>query len=118
MRGQLSLELLLVILTSIVMLSFLLPQVQKAKDLSDYALASRNAQLILDKLHYSCERAQISGENQSLIINAVSNYSLKSAGDSLTIKFGNKTLSRQGFGCVVSQNLSKGSTSLTLNPGP
>jgi len=118
MRGQLSLELLLVILTSIVMLSFLLPQVQKVKDLSDYALASRNAQLILDKLYYSCERAQISGESQSAIVNAVSNYSLKNTGDSLTIKFGNKNLSRQGFGCSITQNLSKGKNSLTLNPSP
>jgi len=118
MRGQLSLELLLVILTSMVMLSFLLPQVQRVKDLSDYALESRNAQLILDKLYYSCERAHISGESQSAIVNAVSNYSLKSAGDSLTIKFENKTLSRQGFGCTIDQNLSKGKNSLTLNPSP
>ena len=113
-----SLELLLVILTSMVMLSFLLPQVQRVKDLSDYALESRNAQLILDKLYYSCERAHISGESQSAIVNAVSNYSLKSAGDSLTIKFENKTLSRQGFGCTIDQNLSKGKNSLTLNPSP
>jgi uncharacterized protein (UPF0333 family) len=118
MRGQLSLELLLVMLTAIVMLSFLVPQIQKVKDLSDYALTSRNAQLILDQLYYSCERAQISGEGQSLIINAVSNYSLRSTGDSLVIKFGNKSLSRQGFGCDVSQNVSKGRNSLTLSPGP
>ena len=118
MRGQLSLELLIVILTSIVMLSFLLPQVQKVKDLSDYALASRNAQLILDKLYYSCERAQISGESQSAIVNALSNYSLKGTGGSLTIKFGNNSLSRQGFGCIIDENISKGRNSLTLNPGP
>jgi len=118
MRGQLSLELLIVILTSIVMLSLLLPQVQKVKDLSDYAIVSHNAQLILDKLYYSCERAQISGESQSAIVNAVSNYSLKSTGDSLTIKFRNKTLSRQGFGCIIDKNISKGTTAITLTPGP
>ena len=118
MRGQLSLELLLVILTSIVMLSFLLPQVQRVKDLSDYALESRNAQLILDKLYYSCERAHISGESQSAIVNAVSNYSLKSAGDSLTIKFENKTLSRQGFGCTIDKNILRGTTVIPLTPGP
>jgi hypothetical protein len=117
MRGQLSLEFLLVVLTAIVMLSFLVPQMEKVKSVSDYALSSRNAQLILDKLYYSCERAQLQGQ-EKVTINALSNFSLESKDGTLTITFGNRSLSRQRFGCAVDKNISQGKTEIVLSPGP
>jgi len=118
MRGQLSLELLIIILSSVVVLSILLPQMQRIKQTSDYALASRNAQLILDKLYYSCERVQISGESETILINSLSNFSIQNLSDNLTIEFGNKSLSKPGFQCSISLNLSKGKSNITLSPGP
>lgn len=115
MRAQLSLELLIVILSSIVMLSLFLPEVQKVKDISDYALVSRNAQLILDKLYYSCERASITGESEAVRLYSLSNYSLMARNGELTIGFGEKSISRR-FNCALALNLSKGMTEFTLRP--
>ena len=115
MNGQLSLEFLIVILSSIVMLSLLLPEIQKVKDISDYALVSRNAQLILDKLYYSCERASIAGESETVRLYSLSNYSLTTRNGQLTISFGEKRLSRL-FHCALAINISKGTTELTLHP--
>lgn len=116
MNGQLSLELLIVILSSIVMLSIFLPQIQKAKQVSDYALSIRNAQLIVDKLFYSCERVQITGVSETVTIFSISEFSIKSRSGSLSVSFGNKTVSRPGFGCTIGYNLSRGSNRLTLAP--
>ncbi len=117
MNGQLSLEFLIVILSSIVMLSLLLPEVQKVKDISDFALVSRNAQLIMDKLYYSCERASITGGSEAVRLYSLSNFSLVSRNGKLTISFGEKSLSRQ-FHCALALNISKGATELTLRPDP
>ncbi len=116
MNGQLSLEFLIVILSSIVMLSLFLPEVQKVKDISDYALVSRNAQLILDKLYYSCERASITGGSEAVRLYSLSNYSLTTRNGKLTIGFGGKSISRD-FQCALALNISKGATELTLRPG-
>jgi hypothetical protein len=118
MRAQLSLEFLIVILSAIALLSIMLPQIQKTKDISNYALLSRNAQLILDKLYYSCERVHISGENETITVNSLSNYSIQNMSDRLIAKFGSANVSRAGFRCSLNLNISKGATNVTLSPGP
>jgi len=116
MRGQLSLEFLIIVLTATMMLSVMLPQIQKTREISSYALSSRNAQLILDKLYYSCERIRISGETEEIVVNALANFSVKNYSGSLIIVFGEKNLSKSPFNCYLDANLSQGTNKIILAP--
>ena len=115
MKGQLSLEFLIILLSSIVMLSLFMPAVQKVKNLSDYTLTFGNARLIMDKLFYSCERASITGEKEIVTLHSLSNYSLTARDGKLTIAFGEKSISRP-FECALAMNISEGTTELALRP--
>jgi uncharacterized protein (UPF0333 family) len=118
MKAQLSLEFLIVLLASMIILSIMIPLVQKAREVSEYAILSRNAQLILDKLYYSCERARISGESQLVTVNALSNFSINNISSTAIVSFAGRNLTKSGFGCALSLNLSRGESSLVLTPDP
>jgi len=117
MRGQLSLEFLVILLASLAILSIMVPLMQHVKEAGNEALAAANARLILDKLYYSCERVQIIGENETIAIDSLSNFSVKNISGSLVIGLESKNLSRDGFRCYIDAKIAKGKTSIVLSPG-
>ena len=121
MRGQISLELLLIILILIAALSIIVPNIQSVKEVGDYALDTRNAQLILDKIAAACERVLITASEEKIEIHSLADYDLTTKGSTLTISFqgynGTRELEKQlDLSCVANQALEikKGWTELEV----
>lgn len=117
-RGQLSLELLIVFLIFITLFFMIVPNINKVKDVGDFALNLRNAELILDKIYYSCERINILGPNsdEDIIFYSLTNYTIFNNG-SLTISFssfnGTKNISKEiRFSCDIDLNFTEGKNEL------
>ena len=117
-RGQLSLELLIVFLIFITLFFMIVPNINKVKDVGDFTLNLRNAELILDKIYYSCEKINILGpdSDEDIIFYSLTNYTIFNNG-SLTISFNSfnetKNISKEiGFSCDIDLNFSKGKNEL------
>ena len=76
MKGQLSLEFLVLVFMCTAFFLFILPNVNALKEAGDYALNLGNAELILDKFAYACERVLITNSREALVVHALTNYSV------------------------------------------
>lgn len=98
MRGQVSLEFLVVIAIFLGSFVFVSKNVNEIKGTGDYALRLRNAQIILDDIYYSGQRVLISGGREEIEVNALTDYEL-SADNGLAMSFegvdGSKTVSKE-----------------------
>lgn len=118
MRGQISLELLIVFLIFLSLFFIIVPNIEEVKEVGDYALNLRNAELILDKIYYACERVYLRGPNseENLVLYLLTDYFI--TGDkSLTITFKNNTkeISRDlDFPCIADFNISKGRSEIII----
>lgn len=119
-RGQLSLELLMVFLIFITLFFMVVPNINKVKDVGNFAMNFRNAELILDKVYYSCEKINILGPNsdEEIVFYSPTNYSLLNNG-SLTISFNSfnetKNISKEiDFSCDVNISIGEGKNKLKI----
>lgn len=119
-KGQLSLELLIVFLIFITLFFMIVPNINKVKDIGDFTLNLRNAELILDKIYYSCEKINILGPNsgEDILFYSLTNYTIFNNG-SLTISFNSfnetKNISKEiGFSCNINLNFSEGKNELKI----
>lgn len=122
MKGQLSLEFLLILLIFSSVFLIILSNIDQIKKTGDYAINLRNAELILDRIYYSCERVYISGPDSEevLILDSLTNYSLNSSSDSMSIAFdsfnGTRIVKRNTkFPCRPNVILREGRNSLLVS---
>jgi hypothetical protein len=118
MKGQLSLELLLIVLSSLVAFSLMLPVIEKVSEAGKHSLVLSNIAAILDKVYYSCERVKLLGETEEVILFSMSNYSLKNISSELVIFFQDGNRSVSDFDCLIDANISVGQSHIFLNPSP
>lgn len=109
MKAQLSLEFLIIIAIFTTALLIITPNILRLKQTSDLALEANNAKTVLNEIYYSCERAKITGEPQSVELTALGNYKVYSNETHLLLLFENKTTAKRvPFECNVSASLKKG----------
>ena len=122
MRGQLSLEFLLILLIFSSVFLIILSNIDQIKKTGDYAINLRNAELILDRIYHSCERVYISGPDSEevLVLYSLTNYSLNSSNRSVSIMFdsfnGTRVVKRDTkFPCRPNITLGEGINSLLVS---
>lgn len=119
-KGQISIELLLVILIIMASLAIIVPNIFEVKETGNYAINMRNAQLILDKITSACERALITGSSREKIsVWSLTTYTIKTKGSTLTLSFhglnGTETIKEQlDFSCVADLEIPKGQSDLMV----
>lgn len=126
MKGQLSLELLIILLIFSSLFVVMLSNIDYMKNIGDYSIDFRNAELILDRIYSACERVYISGENSEeiLILSSLTEYSLNSSmkhnSYNISISFdsfnGSKTIKLDTkFPCNLNGTLKEGRNVLLIN---
>lgn len=86
MKGQLSLELLLIFLIMVLLLSAMYPAIAKSKEIINKGINIGNAKLILDKISTACDRVLIGGSGavERMAVLALADYNFHSSGSKLT----------------------------------
>jgi len=114
MKGQLSIEFLIII--AIINSSFLIisPQLIKLKQVGDYALNVNNAQQILNEVYFACERFKITNEPQELKLTAFQDYELKTNNTHMEIIFEKIVSKELNFECELNLELEKGENKIIL----
>jgi len=82
MKGQLSLELMLVILILVTAFAVLIPNIQSTAEAGNYLLDTQNKQIILEKLAAACKRAHITApySTETIEIYSLTNYTIQTIG--------------------------------------
>jgi hypothetical protein len=118
MRGQLSIELLLVLLIVFAFFLTIVPGIKTLEDAGAFVLNVQNAKSILAQLSNACERVLISNSQERISVYALVKYNVSGTRNiSLIFSYGEerKNVSRENdFECFLPQKIEKGENQLLV----
>jgi hypothetical protein len=121
MKGQLSIEFLIVILAAIAVLAMMISIANSVKDAGEYSLNLRAGERLLDEVYYNCRLSAIQGEHSKLEFKfyAPVNYTISVRNNTLWLNFTRLNNSRLNksleFDCDVNATVDKGLRYLTIS---
>ncbi|GEM_PF-4805912 len=121
MKGQLSIEFLIIILVALSFFSIMVPVIASVKSLGDYSINIRAGSRLLDILNYSCRLSKIQGDNSRIDSEffAPINYTVSTENMTLFLNFphdnASKLLFLDNFDCKANATVQRGLNHLVMS---